>query len=223
VIRGVLLDFYGTVVDEDDDVIDAITRRIASDEPERSSAEIAEMWGRAFAASTAAAVQNGFRLQRDLAVGALAHVLTDFGSDLEAAHLCHPQLAHWRTAALRPGAAEFLNTCPLPICVVSNIDTADLNAVVAFHHLDLPVRITSEDVRSYKPQPEMFLAALDQLGLAAADVLHVGDSLTSDVAGANALGIPVAWVNRHTRPRPSHASIDYEISDLRELLPTLGH
>ena len=222
-IRGVLLDFYGTVVDEDDEVIDAITRRIAADQPERSPAEIAKMWGRAFSAATASTIQTGFRLQRDLALGALAQVLTELGSNLEAAQLCQPQLAHWRTAALRPGSAEFLDACPLPICVVSNIDTEDLNAVVAFHHLDLPVRITSQDVRSYKPQPEIFHAALNRLGLAAADVLHVGDSLTSDVAGAGALGIPVAWVNRHARSRPSHASIDYEISDLRELLPTLGH
>ncbi|WP_442914530.1 hypothetical protein [Kribbella sp. NBC_01484] len=31
----------------------------------------------------------------------------------------------------------------------------------------------------------------------------MGDSLTADVRGANALGIPVAWVNR--RPRPPHS------------------
>lgn len=221
-IRGVLLDFYGTVVDEDDEVIDTITRRIAADQPQHVPAETAAMWGRAFAASTAATLEDGFRPQRDIAIDSLAHVLADIGSDLVAASLCQPQLAHWRTAALRPGSVEFLETCPVPICVVSNIDTNDLDAVVAFHQLDLPARITSEDVRSYKPRPEMFLAALDQLALDAADVLHVGDSLTSDVAGANALGIQVAWVNRRARPRPPHGLIDYEITDLRDLLPALG-
>lgn len=161
-------------------------------------------------------------MQRDLAIGSLAQVLAVLGSDLEAASLCQPQLAHWRTAALRPGSAEFLDACPVPICVVSNIDTDDLDAVVAFHQLDLPCRITSEDVRSYKPRPEIFLAALDLLGLPAADVLHVGDSLTSDIAGATTLGMPVAWVNRRARPRPPHKLIDYEITDLRDLLPALG-
>lgn len=221
-IRGVLLDFYGTVVDEDDEIIDAITRRIAAEQAGHSPAAIAAMWGRAFASSTAATLKHGFRLQRDLGTESLARVLADIGSDLEAASLCQPQFTHWRTAALRPGSSEFLNACPVPICVVSNIDTNDLNAVAAFHRLDLPARITSEDVRSYKPRPEMFLAALDQLGLDTADVLHVGDSLTSDVAGANALDIPVAWVNRHGRPRPPDALIDYEVTDLRDLLPALG-
>jgi 2-haloacid dehalogenase/putative hydrolase of the HAD superfamily len=221
VIRGVLLDFYGTVVDEDDDVIDTITQRIAADRPEHTPEKIAGLWGQAFAAATAAA-SDGFRPQRDVAVRALAQVLADIGSDLDVTSLCRPQLTHWRTAALRPGSTEFLDACPVPICVVSNIDTDDLDAVVAHHQLDLPVRVTSEDVRSYKPRPEIFLAALDRLGLTARDVLHVGDSLTSDVGGANALGIPVAWVNRHARPRPPHASIGYEITDLRDLLPTLG-
>jgi 2-haloacid dehalogenase/putative hydrolase of the HAD superfamily len=93
---------------------------------------------------------------------------------------------------------------------------------VAHHDLDLPLRVTSEAVCSYKPRPEIFLAALDQLRLPAANVLHVGDSLTSDVAGANVLGIPVAWVNRRARPRPPHLLIEHEISDLRDLLPVLS-
>jgi 2-haloacid dehalogenase/putative hydrolase of the HAD superfamily len=109
----------------------------------------------------------------------------------------------------------------VPICVVSNIDTGDLEAVVAHHELDLPNRVTSEDVRSYKPRPEIYLSALDRLGLPAADVLHVGDSLTSDVAGANSLGIPVAWVNRRRRQPPPGVQIDYEITDLRDLIPAL--
>ena len=50
---------------------------------------------------------------------------------------------------------------------------------------------------------------LELLGLDAADVLHIGDSRSSDVAGARSLSIPVAWLNRMGRdetgePRASH-------------------
>jgi 2-haloacid dehalogenase len=221
VIRGVLLDFYGTVVDEDDEVIDTITQRISSDQVEHDSKRIGSMWGRAFAEATAATDTDGFRLQRDLAIGSLEQVLAALGSHLDAATLCRPQLAHWRTAALRSGSVEFIDACPVPICVVSNIDTDDLDSVVAHHELDLPDRVTSEDVRSYKPRPEIFRSALDRLGLPATDVLHVGDSLTSDVAGANSLGIPVAWVNRRRKQRPPGVRIDHEITDLRGLIPIL--
>jgi FMN phosphatase YigB (HAD superfamily) len=50
----------------------------------------------------------------------------------------------------------------------------------------------------------------------------VGDSLSSDVAGAQHLGIPAAWVNRGRRPAPTAGPTPtYEISDLSQLLPLL--
>lgn len=78
-----------------------------------------------------------------------------------------------------------------------------------------------------KPDPRIFAAALTALGLPAADVLHVGDSVHLDVLGARAVGLPslhfdpfeicehddhphagshadvVAWVLAHDRPGPS--------------------
>jgi 4-nitrophenyl phosphatase len=43
-----------------------------------------------------------------------------------------------------------------------------------------------------KPHPAIFQAALDSLGVTAADTLMVGDRLDTDIAGAQALGIPTA-------------------------------
>jgi FMN phosphatase YigB (HAD superfamily) len=49
-------------------------------------------------------------------------------------------------------------------------------------------------------------------------VLHIGDGRSSDVPGAQALGIPVAWVNREGRALPEGAPRpDLEWRDLREL------
>jgi len=54
-------------------------------------------------------------------------------------------------------------------------------------------------------------------------VLHVGDSLVDDVAGAKAAGLRVAWVNRGGRARrPDAPAPDFEIRDLRELRPILA-
>jgi 2-haloacid dehalogenase/putative hydrolase of the HAD superfamily len=48
----------------------------------------------------------------------------------------------------------------------------------------------------------MFNKALSLLGLNSKEVLHIGDSLSSDVAGAKLSGIPVLWVNRNNKPIP---------------------
>ncbi|MGE7823236.1 HAD family hydrolase [Paenibacillus sp. NPDC093718] len=49
------------------------------------------------------------------------------------------------------------------------------------------------------------------------EVLHVGDSLTSDVAGAQALGIRAVWINRMNKMKPDHIQPNYIIKKLTEL------
>ena len=49
--------------------------------------------------------------------------------------------------------------------------------------------IYSMDVGHAKPRPEIFRAALDALGVAAGETLHVGDNERTDVAGALAMGM----------------------------------
>lgn len=200
--RGVLLDFYGTVVDEDGPVIRRIVRQIVGEHPEHSAASLARTWGRLFSDLLAASHGDTFRTQRELEIESLATLLRTVGSTLDPVELSADQFAYWESPAVRPGAAEFLAACPVPVCVVSNIDRADLDAAIRHTGLSLPLVVTSQDARSYKPRAELFEAGLGLLGLDHDEVLHVGDSLGSDIAGANALGIDAAWVNDQQRAVP---------------------
>jgi 2-haloacid dehalogenase/putative hydrolase of the HAD superfamily len=68
----------------------------------------------------------------------------------------------------------------------------------------------------------MFYKALSALGLKCREVLHVGDSYSSDVAGVHAAGIPVLWVNRKDVPLPDNFSTpEYTSVSLRGLLDLL--
>lgn len=220
-IRGILLDFYGTVVDEDDDTIARICDTIAGSHGTLTPAEVGSSWSASFASATASAVGAAFKNQRDLAVDSLQAVLASIGSPLNARELCTPQFDFWRRPDLRAGSREFLEMCTLPVCVVSNIDNDDLDAAIRHHGLNLQNRSTSENAHAYKPRPEMFEAALDTLGLGPHEVIHVGDSPSSDVAGATRLGIRTAWVNPKRRRLPEGLFTDLEIQDLRELLQVL--
>ncbi len=53
--------------------------------------------------------------------------------------------------------------------------------------------LTSEEVGEPKPAPGIFRRAAERLALDAGRILHVGDSLESDVAGARAAGFQAAW------------------------------
>ena len=72
-----------------------------------------------------------------------------------------------------------------------------------------------------KPSPAMFEFAMRKAGCAAEELLHVGDSLADDVAGANASGVTSVWLNRTGAPNETGVTPDYEIADLRELVGLL--
>jgi 2-haloacid dehalogenase len=219
VIRGLLLDFYGTVAEEDDEVVASICARAAESGPGLVAAgQIGAAWGREFRAAMGA---SPFRPQREIAVASLAAALSATGCSADAAELCTEQIRYWRTAPLRPGTRAFLDNIDLPVCVVSNIDRADLEAVLAYHGLSFTAVVTSEDAGAYKPSPQIFRQALVMLGLRADEVLHVGDSLTADIAGARAAGIAAAWVNRRERPVPDGTGATAVIGNLADLAAQL--
>ena len=72
-----------------------------------------------------------------------------------------------------------------------------------------------------KPDPRIFVIALEQAGCVAEEFLHVGDSLENDVKGATDAGIRSVWLNRNRAEKGSCIEAQYEISSLAELLEVL--
>ena len=79
------------------------------------------------------------------------------------------------------------------------------------------VVVFSQDVGVEKPDPAIFGIACRQAGCEPADLMHVGDSLQSDVAGANAAGAVSVWLNRNASENRSEIRCHYEIQSLFEL------
>lgn len=73
-----------------------------------------------------------------------------------------------------------------------------------------------------KPDPRIFAAAAEAVGVQAHEVLHVGDDALLDVLGARACGMQAAWINR-TQARWTHAEEpELLLADLGELCAVLG-
>jgi FMN phosphatase YigB (HAD superfamily) len=216
---AVLLDFYGTVVASDLAVINRICAQVVPTLAHPVSvAEIRRRWVSTFDQDCAGVL---FKRQRLAARDSLAQVLDSAGSPEDPDLLCAPLFDYWQRPALLDDAAAFLTKIRMPVCIVSNIDREDLDAALDHHRLTLAHVVTSDDVRSYKPRPECFLRGLELLGVCPEDALHVGDSLFSDVAGANRAGVPVAWLNRSAGIRPAEATLWAEVTDLYELAELL--
>ncbi|MFC0627843.1 HAD family hydrolase [Kribbella deserti] len=218
-IKGLLLDFYGTVVEDDDAYMERIAAYVASRASVPISADdVGRAWTQEYYAAASGPV---FRTLRECARTSLGIVMAEVGCAGDPAELCGDQFRSWQTPPLRSGTREFLSAVDLPICIVSDVDRHDLDAALAYHGLAFTAVVTSEDVGAYKPDQAMFTTALATLKRQPDEVMHVGDSLTSDIAGAHTAGIRAIWINRHNRPTPADAPSTHEIPDLSALTAIL--
>ncbi|BFI95026.1 MAG: HAD family hydrolase [Rhodanobacter sp.] len=103
---------------------------------------------------------------------------------------------------------------PLASLTNGNADLARTGVQAHFAH-----HVCARDVGAAKPDPRIFRAAVAQLGVAACEVLHVGDDPELDVAGAHRAGLRAAWINRHGEPWPAGLGTPPELvfGDLRAL------
>ncbi len=77
----------------------------------------------------------------------------------------------------------------------------------------LPVLSFSDEIGLRKPHPEIFHRTLSALGVTPAEAAHVGDDLTTDVAGARGIGMRAIHL--------CHPSTASEAKDEIEAIPTL--
>jgi len=81
--------------------------------------------------------------------------------------------------------------------------------------------IVSGEIGYGKPDTRVYQLLLTRLGTSSVSSWMVGASLESDIAGAKAIGMKTAWLNRNGRPGNNSIVPDIELSSLKRLITTL--
>jgi putative hydrolase of the HAD superfamily len=105
------------------------------------------------------------------------------------------------------------------LAVISN-GNADVRRI-GIHEYFAAV-VNARGVGYAKPDPRIFAAACEGIGLPAESVLHVGDDPDLDVRGAVAAGARSAWINRHGLPWIGEDVDMVQFPDLIALCEWLG-
>lgn len=205
-VKAVFMDFYGTVVHEDGEVISKVSQEIFNTGKVKDKSEIGSYWWNEFQTSFISAYGDDFETQRKLEYQSLSKTIQHFKSSADAESLSSLMFEHWIKPPIFEEAKRFFEICPVPIYIVSNIDRDDILKAIEFHGLKPMGVFTSEDAKSYKPRKELFEFALKSTGLSAECVVHIGDSLSSDIKGALSVGINAIWVNRSSKEIPEGVS-----------------
>lgn len=179
------------------------------------------------------AERDAFRLEhtaRWLAAAGLPHdpatarrVRAAYVSEFEEARAAPdaPDHTHYRVFPDVAPALRRLREAGIKSAVISNAD-ADVTAIcLHFGFADqVDLVVTSALVGWEKPDPRVFHAALDPLGVAPAAALHVGDQPKSDVSGALGVGMRAVLLDRYGRHPDAAAPTVAGLVELAEAVVT---
>jgi 2-haloalkanoic acid dehalogenase type II len=198
--EGVFLDFYGTVASGDVQAVEAVCQEVINDYDLKAEApRLAVQWGHRFFAAVEAIENGSFQNLKRIETDTLIETLMPLCGRIDVQKYIRSFNDYLARPSLFQEVHEVLAALPVPICIVSNADDEELESALKHHSLRFEYVVTSEHAMSYKPDAKIFQSALKVTGWKAERVLHVGDSLHSDVGGAHRVGVRAAWVNRTTR------------------------
>ena len=223
----VLLDLDGTVLDYDRAEEEAVRRTLAGaglpaggDMVGRYRRVNARHWSALERGATTAV-----RLRTERWAELLAETVPDRADDVDVVALASAYVANLAAGAyLLPDASEVVAELAGThrIAYITN-GLADVQRprLAASALADLgEVLIISDEVGAAKPDAAIFAAALNAMGEPdPRRVTMVGDSLSADIAGGRAAGLPTVWVTPPEQPDPTDPALrpDHRITAIGEL------
>jgi 2-haloacid dehalogenase len=191
--RVITFDCYGTLINWETGILNAIRPVLSAHNANLSDADILGLYGEL----EAEAESSEYHPYRDI----LRSVVRGFGSRLGFLPTDQEQqslpnsLAHWApfpdtVAALRQLKTKF------KLGIISNVDDDLFSATSRRLEIDFDYVITAGRARAYKPSLKIFELAQHRIGIPPEQWLHSAQSVYHDVIPARSLGISTVWVNR---------------------------
>ena len=220
-------DCYGTLIDWETGIVNALRPLFGSELVERSRDDILATFARLESAQEAETPNMIYsellalvhrRLAEEWGIAATAADHPAFGSSV----------GNWPDFADSAAALAYLKQF-YKLVILSNVDRASFAQSAKRLGVAFDAVYTAEDIGSYKPDLRNFRYMIDRLqrsGHPVGDILHTAQSLFHDHAPANAVGLRSAWIDRRggaagtgaTPPPPEGARWDFRFASMAELV-----
>jgi 2-haloalkanoic acid dehalogenase type II len=211
-------DCYGTLIDWESGIGRWFEEAAAAD----GAAVVPSNALAAYAEIEPAVEARAYRSYREILAATALRVANRLGWSLapKRASTLAESLPSWKPFPDTNPALERLAAAGYSLGILSNVDDDLLSSTLSHFTVRFDLLITAQQVRSYKPALRHFHAAREQIGKNRR-WLHAAQSLFHDIVPANALGIPVAWVNRKEQAGQPDISPDMEVKTLGGLADRL--
>ena len=211
-------DCYGTLVDWEKGISDAVAQIFARYRVRKSREEILAL----FASAEPRVQSSGEFLDYRRVLRDVMQIMAWEASirlNAAEAEALPDSLPQWPIFPEVPDALKQLQS-RYKLAIISNVDDDLFRKSEEALGINFDSVVTSQQVRVYKPDLAGFNLAQERMAVEKEYWLHVGESLYHDIGPANRLGIDSVWVSRPDRgggTRPTDAVPSLVVPDLTAL------
>lgn len=195
-LKAIFMDYTGTTVQERGPEIEEVVMRICGHSSVKNPKEALKLWWSRLKQYEENSYGASYLSEDEI----VDRLLEDFQREIQLsddlAQLHGLIQKFWVNAPLFPDVKGFYEKCPVPIYVISNNGIQYVEKSLTSKGVFPAGIICADMVRAYKPHKEIFEKALEISQNKAEDVIHIGDSYSSDVQGALAAGIKPILLQR---------------------------
>jgi 2-haloalkanoic acid dehalogenase type II len=220
-------DCYGTLIDWETGILNALRPLLTRGAAERSRDEILASFARH---ETAQEAETPDMIYSELLGQVHRRLAEEWGiAASEAAHRTFGgSVGSWPAFADSAASLAYLGQF-YKLVILSNVDRKSFAQSRKRLGVAFDAVYTAEDIGSYKPDLRNFRSMIDALkrsGHAERDILHIAQSLFHDHAPANTVGLRSAWIDRRngaagggaTPPPPANVHYDFRFASMAELV-----
>ena len=217
-VKAVFIDYMGTTTDEHSPEMAEIVRRICKNsnlhDPRQVQRFILDNRRRYEADS----YLDTYLTEDEIVTRLILDMEAQIGLRDDPAVLRDLIHSHWVNAPLLPDARIFFERCPVPIYIITNNGLPYMEKALQSNGLKAEGVISADTVRAYKPHREIFDEALRFSGCTPGEVVHIGDSYDTDVAGARGVGIRPVLLLRGRQQQYDNVDTANDLEDALELV-----
>lgn len=190
-------DCYGTLIDWEAGLLDALEPLVARARPQPDPNEVLE----AYAAAESAVEEEHPAERYPQILSRVWRVLASRWSvadDAAERERFAQSVGDWPAFADTVDALRRLKA-RYRLIILSNVDRASFTRTNRRLGVEFDAIITAEDLGSYKPDPRNFealISTVERMGVPRSNLLHVAQSLFHDHVPAKAMGLTTAWIDR---------------------------
>lgn len=195
-IKAVFLDYTGTIITQGGKDAETMVYRVCKNSDMKDPGAFMKYWWGMIKEYEEAFEGAEYITEDEIVDKMLARCVEELHLKENLAELHTLCQRYWMYAPLYDDVKEFFAKCPYPIYIISNNGEKYIAEAMRVNGISATGIVTADAVRAYKPHPTLFRKALEVSGCTADEVVHIGDSVTSDVNGAKAVGIKPILLDR---------------------------